>query len=263
MNSQQLHDALSHLPDDLIEEADRLRSVFRRSIPFCRYLPMAACFVLVLASALFVTQLLQPKGATETAIYDAPEAAPAALAQEGPARAEPAMKEAPAEECAPADEAPSITGAMGTPENSNSTMLTDAVPALVLETPRKTEGTASYASSPRVTLIHSTEELADYLPHYDYQYHFENAENLIAAYDSHWFEMHDLLLLAVHTVPTGSSCKITSFAETDGIWEIHVAHDALTPENPYTTDYHLLLTVEKDQIPGKNAVTLILDIQNQ
>ena len=60
MNSQQLHDALSQLPDDLIEETDRRRNRSKSVIPFRRYAAMAACFVLVLAAGLLSRTLLQP-----------------------------------------------------------------------------------------------------------------------------------------------------------------------------------------------------------
>ena len=257
MTSRQLLDALTLLPDDLILETDRRRNAPPQLISLRRCLSVAACLVLVLSSVLFLTRLTQPKGATETAVYDAAEA-PAALSPEA------AVEEAPAEKCAPMEQGPAAGSAMGSLENRNSvTSGATDFPALRLQTPRKTGGTASYSSTPRVTLVRSPEELRDYITHYDYQYHFENMEAAIAGFDSLWFEDHDLLLLAIHLVPTTGSCEITSFAESNGALEIHVAHDAVVPEGPVTTDYHFLLTLEKEQIPSKDAVNLILDIQSQ
>jgi len=67
MTTHQLHDALSHLPEDLIAEADARRSAPPRVIPFRRYAAMAACFVLVLASSLFALNFLPRGGAMKEA----------------------------------------------------------------------------------------------------------------------------------------------------------------------------------------------------
>lgn len=67
MTTQQLHDALSHLPEDLIAEADARRSAPLRVIPFRRYAAMAACFALVLACSLFTLNFLSRGGAKEAA----------------------------------------------------------------------------------------------------------------------------------------------------------------------------------------------------
>lgn len=121
MTSQQLHDALSHLPDDLLEETNRRRITSGRVIPFRRYLSIAACFVLLVSSGLILTRLIQPKGATEMSVYKAAEA-PAALAEDGPIHPESAAEEVPADECAPMEEAPAADSAMGSTENANTTM---------------------------------------------------------------------------------------------------------------------------------------------
>lgn len=73
MTTQQLHDALTLLPEDLILEADRRRNA-RRTIPFKRYAAMAAMFVLVLGCAALVRSLGSNKGAVEMAAAEAPAA---------------------------------------------------------------------------------------------------------------------------------------------------------------------------------------------
>lgn len=67
MTTQQLHDALSCLPEDLIAEADARRSAPPRMIPFRRYAAMAACFALVLACSLFTLNFLSRGGAKKAA----------------------------------------------------------------------------------------------------------------------------------------------------------------------------------------------------
>lgn len=119
MNSQQLHDALSQLPDDLIEETDRRRNRNKSVIPFRRYAAMAACFVLVLAAGLLSRTLLQPKGATETAVYEAAEE-PAAQKPEislttdqitiAGGMEDAAPEEAPEEKSAPAEDTANSAG---------------------------------------------------------------------------------------------------------------------------------------------------------
>lgn len=67
MTTQQLHDALTHLPEELIAEADARRSAPPKVIPFRRYVAMAACVVLVLSCSLFTLNFLSRGGAKEAA----------------------------------------------------------------------------------------------------------------------------------------------------------------------------------------------------
>lgn len=67
MTSQQLHDALNHLPEDLIAEADARRSAPPKVIPFRRYAAMAAGFAVVLSCSLFALNLVSRGGAKEAA----------------------------------------------------------------------------------------------------------------------------------------------------------------------------------------------------
>lgn len=272
MTVQQLHDALTLLPDDLILETDRRRSRGKRVIPWKHYAAMAACFALVLSASLFCMRLISPKGAAETA--QAPAAASSlggASAQNENQAAVPKEsneyeKEATVElETRAAAEGRSITGGSGEweeaapeePGENGSGAPANA--AFSVETPRHRNGTACYTSDPRVTLVCSMGELEEYFTHYDYQYRFDNIGETCGALDESWFQSYDLVLIAVHSVPVGSGCEITSVTEEDGHWEICAVRGAFDPENPETTDWHLFLPVEKAQIPDKEAITLILD----
>lgn len=127
MNAETLHDALTLLPDDLIDETDALRRAQKpKIIPWKRILPIAACLSLILLTAPTMLALMAPKGAKEMAMdYAAPaETAPAPAAAP---QTEKALLESPAE-AAPGnganergavfDEAPSITDCTGQFENA-------------------------------------------------------------------------------------------------------------------------------------------------
>ena len=58
MNAEQLHDAISALPSDLITEADKYRRAPARPVRWQRYAAMAASFVLILFSGLWCVRYL-------------------------------------------------------------------------------------------------------------------------------------------------------------------------------------------------------------
>lgn len=281
MTTQQLHDALSHLPEDLIAETDARRSAPPRVIPFRRYAAMAACFALVLACSLFSMKLLASGGVKEQA---AAEVQMAGVVEEAEAPAAEYYSAAPAEEerGVVTENAPEDTPAENTKQSMDSaagkTMearsAQEDTPAeeapredtaagaapRYLETPRRQDTTACYTSDPRVSIIHSREELDEYVSYYAYQYNFDNIQPSCEEYDVSWFETQDLLMIAVHSVPVGSTCEVRSFTERDGIWEVSIAHDAFDPEVcTGITDWHILLTVEKNQIPDKDTVVLVFE----
>lgn len=117
MNPEYIHDALTLLPTDLIQQTDLLRSrSHRRST---RWLPIAsaACLVLVIGSVLLLQPGIGKNVQTEAAAPEAP-----AMMQAAPAAPEMRMDEAPAmEEAAeaPAAEAPDTTSGH-TESNFNS-----------------------------------------------------------------------------------------------------------------------------------------------
>ena len=89
MNAEQLHDAISALPSDLITEADKYRRAPARPVRWQRYAAMAASFVLVLFSSLWCVRYLgmdrgkdaalEPAAPMEACVEEAAvEAAPAA-----------------------------------------------------------------------------------------------------------------------------------------------------------------------------------------
>ena len=67
MTSEQFHDALTLLPEDLVARADEYRSRKPTVIPLKRYAALAACFALLLTSAIYVRSLRQKTTVTEMA----------------------------------------------------------------------------------------------------------------------------------------------------------------------------------------------------
>ncbi len=98
MTVEQLHDALTLLPADLVAAADRRRSRKTAVIHWQRWAAMAACFTILLCAGSFWMLILTPKGSSMETAADmemmAAEAAPAEAAQaEEPAAAAPAERE--------------------------------------------------------------------------------------------------------------------------------------------------------------------------
>ena len=59
MTSEQFHDALTLLPEDLVARADEFRSRKPKVIPLKRYAALAACFAVLLCSAVFCRHFQQ------------------------------------------------------------------------------------------------------------------------------------------------------------------------------------------------------------
>jgi len=105
MNAEQLHDAITALPLDLVAEADKRRKTSRSSVPWQRFAAMAACFVLVLFSGVWCVRNLGMGGSQKAA--QAPAAAvDSASGVEAAAEMAPAAPAAPAATQAAAEAAP-------------------------------------------------------------------------------------------------------------------------------------------------------------
>lgn len=255
MTAETLHDALTLLPSDLIAEADKKRNHQAKTIPWKRYASLAACLALCLCGTVLFTRLMAPKGAKEEA-FMMQEAAEAPAAAEGAALSGSSDQSAAQEirdEEAPAESICGLpTAPAGEAEITEETFAA-SFGASFLTSEKST--TACYLSTPRTTLIHSREELEDYLEHYSYRYDFSALTEACGHYDAAWFETRDLLLIAVHSVPAGETCSISSVTEQDGIWEIGITPSISEPAEEIAA-WHLLLDIEKGKIPSEDAVIL-------
>ena len=111
MTTQQLHDALTLLPADLVAETDRLRRPKTKPIPWKRFAAMAACFALVLGCGWYsLIRFGGAGGSTEKAAMAAPETVRENSVTAAPAAPAP-REEAPAEEEQAAEDTVTGTGA--------------------------------------------------------------------------------------------------------------------------------------------------------
>ncbi len=82
MTAEQLHDALTLLPADLVAAAEKRRSRKTQGIHWQRWAAMAACFAILICAGSFCMLLFAPKGATESmADMEAAAAAPESPAE--------------------------------------------------------------------------------------------------------------------------------------------------------------------------------------
>ncbi len=121
MNPEQIHDALTLLPSDLIAEADRMRSRKPKVLQWKRFAAMAACFALVCFAGWYGMQMFSLKHAAAGSTAAAPmmqaadQAAPAEMPESGsgindiPAEAPAAVEQDRAENTMQKIQIPSVT----------------------------------------------------------------------------------------------------------------------------------------------------------
>ena len=234
MTSEQFHDVLTLLPEDLAARADEYRCRKPKVIPLKRYVALAACCAVVLTSALAVHALRQKSAVTEMAV-----AVPFSAMRDTEAIA---------------DEAPRMEAATGTSETFRSAAEEDnGIPFTCVETPVNVHSTASFVHGPSATGINCREELDDYLSKWDRLYLLDALRDACQMYDEDWFASHDLILIPVDCV-TGS-CTVTDMAISDDVCVITVDISGKQTEEP--TNYHIALPVEKNAVTNLQNITVI------
>ncbi len=282
MTPEQIHDALTLLPADLVAETDRKRSrKTKYPIPWHRYAAMAACFALVLYSGWFASRLFAPKGAAEMA-KEAP--AEAAVMQEtagGSGRNELALDtEAPAAmaaqpEAAPAPEnpicgLPTVTAEEAAEEEgirSDSALNSSAAEAslypgmdqpVYAATQLYLGGSACFTSAPKITLIQSRKELEAFRDHTPKRFELDGLLAICEGYDEAWFEGHDLLILSLPGEPAGDTRKVTAIYEEEGRWQICI-ENRLEEGRAEREDQHILIGMEKGLMDSTENILLIFE----
>ena len=217
MTSEQFHDALTLLPEDLVANADAFRSRKPRTIPLKRYAAMAACFAALLTSVIYVHGLRQESAPTEMAV-----AAPYSVMQDAGA----APAEAPRMEAAAAPSCPMVE----TPDLPNTAEIDHSA-----------------------AIITSRSELEGYFTEMGKYYQLDALRDVCALYDETWFSNSDLLLIPVDSV--SPSCSVTDVTLADGVCEItiigeeteagtnfhivlHVDKGSVTDTKSITVTYH-------------------------
>lgn len=184
MTSEQFHDALTLLPEDLVANADAFRSRKPRITPLKRYAAMAACFAALLTSVIYVHSLRQESAPTEMAV-----AAPQSVMQDAGA----APAEAPRMEAAAVPSCPMVE----TPDLPNTAEIDHSA-----------------------AIITSRSELEGYFTEMGKYYQLDALRDVCALYDETWFSNSDLLLIPVDSV--SPSCSVTDVTLADGVCEITI-----------------------------------------
>lgn len=198
MNPEQLHDALSQLPDDLIAEVDALRRPAKKGIPWKRLVPVAACFALVLTLLTVALPLLTGKDAVMESQYSN---IGAPMAQESAGEPE-----------APMESAPAVAG--GAP------LLPDAEDNAEVTTVQTIPVTATafyYGSTEpegiQTEIICSLSELEES--------HLITEEISVEVYDEAWFRENQLILFLADAASSSVRYDIRSLRKTGpGCWEL-------------------------------------------
>ncbi|MEE0109729.1 MAG: hypothetical protein UEP57_02425 [Oscillospiraceae bacterium] len=266
MTAEQLHDALTLLPADLVAQADKKRSRRPRGILWKRYAAMAACLAVILCGSWLFTRLFAPKStaekASETAMMyaaqDADEACFDAAAEEAAAAA--------IEEtlCAPptaaASENSASTGSQtGTVTGNGAAIALDAgisQPVYVEAIP--IADSSACFGSPAPQLFCSRAELEAYFGNPISPFDLTNLMEVCEGCDDIWFENHDLLLVTLCSVPASGPSAITAIYEEDGQWYICVESDPDSTE-VQRNDWFVLIETEKGLIDSADAVTLLYE----
>lgn len=222
MNAEQFHDALTLLPEDLVAQADEFRSRKPKIIPWKQYTAVAACFSILLASAVFVYTKKSAPTEMVAASYSA--------AKQEAADAAPQMEAA-------AAEAPMETNAM-----RDKTLFCP-----IVETP----GLPSSAAIDRsAAIITSRSELESYFTEMGEFYQLDALIDACVLYDAAWFSSCDLLLIPVDNV--SPSCTVTDVSLTSGTCEITLTGE----DSEEDTSFHIALPVDKGTVTDTKNITV-------
>lgn len=210
MTAEQFHDALSLLPMELVEEADRRRQNPRKNpIPWGRYAGLAACLALLLGCTWLVHGMFHA-GAKSTEAILADEAAPQ-------------MRENMAAGSVDTGTPAEVPEAEAAPE--------EGVPGLsllaVVEVPICSDSSANYQSPPQVQVISQAEDMP---------VETEMPEG--------WFESHDLIAIFL-TGYEGAPQPLEIRQEEDG-WCIQFP--ASDEASDTAKNWYVLLESPKGQI---------------
>ena len=218
MNAEQFHDALTLLPEDLVAQADKFRSRRPKIIPWKRYATVAACFAVLMTSAVFVYSRKSAPTEMVAASYSA--------AKQEMADAAPQME-------ATAAEAPMV----GTAGTGLGLFQTPSLPN-VAEIDRS------------ATIITSRSELETYFTEMEKYYQLDELEDACTFYGEDWFAQNDLLLIPVDSV--SPSCTVTDVVLADGVCEVTLTGEK-TEEG---TSFHIVLPVAKGAVTDTKNITV-------
>ena len=182
MTSEQFHDALTLLPEDLVAHAEQYRCRKPRVIPLKPSAATAACLAVVLCAAALFRVTQQKSMETDKAVSFS------VMQDAGAAPAESPRMEAAAVPSCPMVETPDLPN---TAEIDHS-----------------------------AAIITSRSELEGYFTEMGRYYQLDALRDVCALYDETWFSNSDLLLIPVDSV--SPSCSVTDVTLADGVCEITI-----------------------------------------
>ena len=182
MTSEQFHDALTLLPEDLVAHAEQYRCRKPRVIPLKPYAATAACLAVVLCAAALFRVTQQKSMETDKAVSFS------VMQDAGAAPAESPRMEAAAVPSCPMVETPDLPN---TAEIDHS-----------------------------AAIITSRSELEGYFTEMGKYYQLDALRDVCALYGETWFSNSDLLLIPVDSV--SPSCSVTDVTLADGVCEITI-----------------------------------------
>lgn len=275
MTAEQLHDALTLLPADLVAEVDKKRSRSPRIIPWKRYAAMAACFAVVLCSSWLCLRLFLPRYAADTA-----EAAPAEIrmaqengagsnaeqpeamaamssAEEAEAEAAPAAANLPSSTSYQEKSTSTDTATSAEAESSTLALDTGISQPIYLEAILNTNSSACF-TTPTPKLFCSRAELEAYCGKPISPFDLTSLMEACECYDEAWFESRDLLLVTLCSVPADNVSPITAIYEADSLWYVCIES---CPDNTEALckNWYVLIETEKGLIDSADSVMLIYE----
>ena len=247
MTVEDLHDALTLLPAELVAEADKRRGRKPVKIQWRRLAGMAACLVVILGCSFWLWVSGMRMGSSQPKMeMSAASAWDSALPEDAPGAAAvpqgPMLQNAAPTEAGP-DERKSAASGVAADQGAYAPGIGNI---RWVETPCE-EGTTRYDER-KVFLADHKGALEDYLMDCDR----ETADTLresTLCYDEIWFAYHDLVLIQI---TCGADTTVEDVHEAEGQWEISLSPSRVS----LLRDYHMLVEVEKGAIESADRVTV-------
>ncbi len=240
MTVEELHDALTLLPAELVAEADKRRSRKVVRIQWRRWAGMAACLVVILGCSfwLWVSGMRMGSSKSSQMIMAAPAAYDEAAAENAPQKAMPTQASANEE----------MAVGSGVTARDSGTIASGIGNIIWVETPGDSNSTANVSGAPDVTLATDRAQLEGYLK----DQAFENVDELREStngYDEAWFASHDLLLIRLMCA---SDTTVEAVQEGKGQWEVTLNPSPIS----LLRCYHILIETEKGTMENADRVTV-------
>lgn len=270
MTPENLHDALNQLPNDLVEETDKLRSSPKKTvIPWRQWVSMAACAVLILGCGFFLLdRWMISTSTTSECAAEAPEEALLANSFDGAAVEESARE---AEERDMTEAAVNGSAALGDEQTHGSTEsgltptgypadgayfidLSDAQVCMTNELPN----ISICIDSSCVVFIQSRAELDAYCQEWADYCQLDSVTEDCEAFDDDWFAEYDLLLFRISTekselVPVIDSITLTGPESCEVTVSFAVFPEDRTPDPAL---WHILLPTEKGLLTDSTIINI-------